>query len=347
MNRDFADRPDLPPELRLVPYAFGAEYGHPPAGVWHSPGVVTLLRDGDATLSVAARWGAIVAAEPRQDGLVELAWMNRPAERLRLPVTEIVPGAGSARDAAALGPVWALREAGHPLGGVTLLVSVDLPVGSGLAAATATACAVAIALRDLFAPSIASAALAGIVAEGLRRFGVAEVDEYGRCATALLGAAGRATLWRAGDVTGFSFDSAAAGLRLMVVDTRVRDVAVSSAASVSWGTSGAERADLDGAVAALSRGAAALGPLLTAAHTALHRADVPDDAQHLAVTAALDGGALGARMIWDGPGRPVCVLQPAEKVGQVRTAIGLAYQRAGRRTPRFLTLAPARGARRA
>ena len=222
MNRDFADRPDLPPELRLVPYAYGAEYGHPPAGVWHSPGVVTLLRDGDATLSVAARWGAIVAAEPRQDGLVELAWMNRPAERLRLPVTEVVPGAGSARDAAALGPVWALREAGHPLGGVTLLVSVDLPVGSGVAAATATACAVAIALRDLFAPSVASAALAGIVAEGLRRFGVAEADEFGRCATALLGAAAQATLWRAGEVARFSFDSAAAGLRLMVVDTRVR-----------------------------------------------------------------------------------------------------------------------------
>ena len=128
---DIADRPELAPELRLVPHAFRRTFGRPAEGVWYAPGVLNLL---GGKVKVHAKWGAIVAGDRRDDGRLELVSVNRPTERALLPSDEV--------------PAWAAPVAGCA-GGATLMCSVDLPQGSGLSAGEALRTAVTLALRDL------------------------------------------------------------------------------------------------------------------------------------------------------------------------------------------------------
>ncbi|MFI6094409.1 hypothetical protein ACIA8G_02585 [Lentzea sp. NPDC051213] len=130
---DIADRPEIAPELRLVPHAFRQTFGRPATGVWYAPGVLNLL---GGAVRVQAKWGAIVAGERREDGKLELVSVNRPTERALLPAQDV--------------PAWAAPLTGSK-GGATLMCSVDLPQGSGLSAGEALRTAVGLALRDLAA----------------------------------------------------------------------------------------------------------------------------------------------------------------------------------------------------
>lgn len=127
MTVDIADRPELAPELRLVPHAFRRTFGRPAQGVWYAPGVLNLL---GGAIRVPAKWGAIVAGDLRDDGVLELVSVNRPAERAVLPSDDV--------------PAWARGVRAR--GGATLMCSVDLPRGSGLSASEALNAAVELAL---------------------------------------------------------------------------------------------------------------------------------------------------------------------------------------------------------
>lgn len=126
---DIADRPEIAPELRLVPHAFRRTFGRPAAGVWYAPGVLNLL---GGAVKVHAKWGAIVAGDRRDDGKLELVSVNRPTERALLPSDDV--------------PAWAAGL--EATGGAALMCSVDLPQGSGLSAGEALRTAVELALRD-------------------------------------------------------------------------------------------------------------------------------------------------------------------------------------------------------
>lgn len=127
---DIADRPEIAPELRLVPHAFRRTFGRPAEGVWYAPGVLNLL---GGAVKVPAKWGAIVAGDRRDDGRLELVSVNRPTERALLPSDDV--------------PAWACGV--DTTGGAALMCSVDLPRGSGLSASEALRTAVALALADL------------------------------------------------------------------------------------------------------------------------------------------------------------------------------------------------------
>ena len=331
-GEELAGRLDLAPEVRLVPAAFHEAYGFGATGVWRAPGSVVLLSDGAASLSMAARWGTIVATRPREDDLIELSLMNRPAERVQVRLADVRPGGSEPWAAGALSAVWALREAGHPVGGTTMLAGVDLPDGVGLAAPTAAACAVALALRDMYAPELPANALPALVDRGLRAFGVTGEREIGRVRAALLGRAGAALLDDGPEETLVPLDVEAAGLRLVVVDTRIR---TDPAAPV------AERTPLDEVTAYLHGGdPAALGAAFNAAHARLNSEGVPGKEQNTVVAAALGAGALGGRMTWDGPGRPVLLLLRAEDLGTIRTAVTEACVSRDLPSPRYLTVTP-------
>jgi galactokinase len=127
------------------------------------------------------------------------------------------------------------------------------------------------------------------------------------------------------------FDLGGAGLRLVVIDTRVRE---------AWPPAAVESSPLDEAAAAIAVGdMRALGELLTAAHNAAER----DEVQDMAVTMALRAGALGARAITDGPGRPVLALVPVRCLPDVRAAVTDWFTGQELRSPRFLTFTPAGG----
>lgn len=300
METELADRLDLAWELRLMSYTYREAFGHPPSGIWRASGTVTLLADEHVRLTVAARWGAIVAAGSRADGVVESMRMSRPDQRVRLTVEEAAAGAG---------PSWARTGLRSARAGATLLINADLPEGSGVGSAAAAQTAIGLALHELAAP--------------LQTAGGKDPDRAG--AGSGSSEAGTALL---GDRR-LPFDLNAAGLRLMVIDTQVRGTAQPEIV---------EHAPMEAAAKAVDAGAfEALGAMLTAAHAAL----ASDDVQDIAVSAALDAGALGARMIVDGPGRPVCVLLPADRLADVRIGVLGAFAARQLRAPRFLSFSPA------
>jgi galactokinase len=297
MTADMAWQIGLAPELRLTFAGYYEEFGCPPAAVWRVPGIVTLLASGPARLTVAVPWGAIAAAGPGEDGVLELIRMERPGERDRVPIAD-----ADTDTAAVRGPAWMGGGLAAAREGTRLLVRSDLPDGVGAGAAAAVKAAIRLCLDDRAAGGGGAAHARGCAVLGARRL---------------------------------PCELASAGLRLMLIDTRVRRDDQSPPA---------EDSPVAAAAAAATAGNfALLGALLTAAHQAQPR----DDVQHVAVSGALRAGALGARAITDGQGRPVCALVPVEKVADVRASVCDEFARGGHRPPRFLTFTPAAGPDRA
>jgi galactokinase len=287
VTSDLAERFDLAPHLRMTSYAFREEFGRPADVMTRVPGQVTLLASGPLRLTVATPWGAIAAAGPTDDDIIELARMQRPGERERLTVPDATAG---------LGPHWAGTALRSARAGASLLISCELPAGCGVSVSDATETAIRVCLGDR---------------------GAADHQGTPPRPCAMLG------------TRPLPFDLTAAGLRLVIIDTRIRGAGQPAPAEAS---------PVAAAAQALSAGdITAIGPLLTAAHNAL----ACHDAQDGVVTAALAAGALGARAIADGPGRPACALVAASRVADVRTAVGAWFTRRGLRRPRFLTFIPA------
>jgi galactokinase len=298
MTVELPERLDLAPEMRVPCSAYREEFDRSPAVAWQVPGMVTLLADGPLRLTVAAPWGAVAVAGPPYD-VIELTRMEQPGEKIRLTVAEAAAGAG---------PSWAGTGLRAARAGATLLTRTELPEGTGLGAAAATETAIRLCLADAAAPVLHNA-----------RPHDSGLHDSGPHAMA-------------GDRR-LRFDVRAAGLRLVIIDTRLRDAPRQEPV---------EHAPLKAAAAAIGAGdLAALGPMLTAVHESLpcHQA------QQVAVSAALGAGALGARMITDGPGHPVCALVPAGRVRGLRAAVAAEFARRGLRAPRFLTFTPAGGPR--
>ncbi len=103
-----------------------------------------------------------------------------------------------------------------------------------------------------------------------------------------------------------------------------------------------ENARVEDAVAAIgARDWTSLGRLLTASHTSLrddYEVSCPE--LDLAVTTALESGALGARMTGGGFGGSAIALVPSERVDAVRRAVDVAFVAAGFGPPRHLDAGP-------
>jgi galactokinase len=308
MTVDVTHRLSLPPGLRVATSAYATVFGRPPATVWQVPGTVTLLADGPLRLTVATPWGTIAAAGPRDDDIIDLVRVEHPGARQRLTASEAASGAG---------PDWAGTGLTAARGGATLLVKAELPEGSGVGAQAATQAAIGLCLgegrpgEDLAGPStVPGSTVPGSTVSG----------------SAVLGdtAAGCQRL---------PFDLATAGLRLVIIDTRIRSKpppAPAESSPVAVAASILREGDIT-----------AIGPLLTAAHKAM----ACDDVQQAAVSAALRAGALGARAIADGPGRPACALVPVDLLADVRVGVGARFARERLRPPRFLTFTAMDGPR--
>jgi galactokinase len=103
---------------------------------------------------------------------------------------------------------------------------------------------------------------------------------------------------------------------------------------------------VDRVVAALERGRIAdIGPDLTASHVSL-RDDYEVSCPELdaVVEAALEGGALGARMTGGGFGGSALALVPRERADAVESRVAEAFESAGWRAPALVEVGPAQAA---
>lgn len=220
----------------LLTEQFATRYGCPPAGVWSAPGRVNLIgehvdyNDG-LCLPIALPQRTYAAAAARTDGRVRLASLQ-VAESYDLPLTEVAPGVPSGWGAYAAGVLGLLQQTGHPVTGADVLISSAVPVGAGLSSSAALEAAVGAAASELFD--------LGLLADDQSRSQLAEIcrraeNEIAGAPTggmdqaaALRSQADHALLLdcRDGSIRQVPFDLAAAGLTLLVIDTRAEHALV-------------------------------------------------------------------------------------------------------------------------
>jgi len=227
-----------------------------PDGRWAAPGRVNLIGE-----HVDYADGLCLPFAIAQRTVVEVA--ARPDTRLRLrshaeedgfdgDLADVGPGRPEGWAGYVAGVLWALRAAGYEVGGIDLLVTDTVPLGSGLSSSAALECAAGLAVDDLFGLGLgASPDGRQVLVTACRR---AENDVVGAQtggmdqAASLLATAGHALLLdtRDNSTRQVPFAPADAGLTLLVIDTKVRH-------SHADNQYGARRASVEKAAAALGR----------------------------------------------------------------------------------------------
>ena len=376
---------------------FAERFGTPPEGVWQAPGRVNLIgehtdyNDGFALpFAIGAR--VCVAAGRRLDGVLALTSCQQSGQDVTVRLADLAPArAGPAAQPPRLGGwatypagvAWALNAAGHQIGGASIAVDASLAPSAGLASSAALECAVALALADLSGLSLERAELAVLARRAENDFVGAPTGIMDQIAV-LTCQEGHALLLdcRSHGGTPVPLDPAAAGLAMIIVDTRARHELTDGGygsrrracedAARALGVPALRDVDDIGALEGIGDpmlrrrarhvitenrrvlDAARLlregrvgdvGPLLTASHASL-RDDfgVSWPEADAAVQAALDAGALGARMTGGGFGGSVIVLTQADLAGQVRDHVSDAFALHGFAPPGFTDAVPAASA---
>jgi galactokinase len=227
-----------------------------PDGLWAAPGRVNLIGEHvdyaqGLCLPFAIAERTVVEVAARDDNRLRL---HSVAEDGMWEGTLDVVGPGSPAGWAGYvgGVLWALRGAGHRIGGIDLLVTDTVPLGAGLSSSAALECSTALAVDELFGLGL------GGSPTGRRTLATAcisaENDVVGAAtggmdqAASLLATAGHALLLDTRDGTdrAVPFAPADDGLGMLVIDTRVRH-------RLADGQYGMRRASVEKAAAALGR----------------------------------------------------------------------------------------------
>ncbi|MFI7363179.1 galactokinase [Streptomyces sp. NPDC050149] len=208
--------------------SFTELYGSAPEGVWAAPGRVNLIgeytdfNDG-FVMPLALPHTARAAVARRTDGELRLHSTDVPGGVVQLRVDELAPHSGHGWAAYPAGVVWALREAGHVITGADIQLSSTVPTGAGLSSSAALEVVTGLALNDLFGLGLTAAELAVLAQRAENAFVGVPCGVMDQMASACC-TEGHALHLDTRDLTQrqVPFDLAAQGLRLLVVDTRVK-----------------------------------------------------------------------------------------------------------------------------
>ncbi|MCW2941798.1 MAG: galactokinase [Actinomycetia bacterium] len=372
-----------------VAETFAEAYARRPSGVWHAPGRINLIgehtdyNDG-LVLPFAIAQGVSVAASRRDDDLLELRSLQAIESPAFVSLSALEPGSVSGWAAYPAGVLWALRNAGHPVGGISLLYDSDLPQGAGLSSSAALECATALAVNDLFGlglPGLELARAAQRAENGFVGMPCGILDQ----SASMLCKEDHALLLDCRSGLSSQIPLALGAFTVLVIDTRAvhslvdgeyasRRAACEEAARLLGVPALRDVKDLAGALAALpdpvlrrrvqhvvtenhrveavvgllrAGAVAEVGALLTASHLSLRdQFEVSWPEADVAVATALAAGARGGRMVGGGFGGSVITLVPLDRVPQVREAVTSAFLSRGWAAPAYLTALPAPGARR-
>jgi galactokinase len=367
---------------------FGERYGREPEGVWRAPGRVNFIGEhtdynGGFALPFAIGAGVCVAAATRNDGVVALSSRQQSEAVVTASLGALAPGRPGGWAAYPAGVAWALRSAGYRVGGASLAIDADLAAGAGLSSSAALECAAGLALAELYQLAVPRPELAALGRRAENDFVGVPTGVMDQLAV-LLCEAGHALLLDCRAVAGTSvpLDALAAGLVLLVIDTRARhELADGGYAARRRACEDAARAlgvpslrevtevgvldkledpvlrrrarhvvtedqrvlEVAGLLRAGQLGR--VGPLLTASHASLRDDfEVSWPEADAAVEAATEAGALGARMTGGGFGGSVIALAPAGAVAGVSDAVAARFALPGWQAPAITQTQPSRGA---
>jgi len=219
------DRSGTPVEVRATA-GFVRAYGGRPAGMWAAPGRVNLIgehtdhNDG-FVLPFALPRRTVVAAAP-DTGRRWTVWSEQTGERVSFGRADAAePGRVTGWAAYVAGVVWALCEADLDVPVARLAVASDVPLGAGLSSSAALEAAVQAALLDLGDVDVPVADRPGLAQRAENGYVGAPTGIMDQFA-AVCCRAGHALFLdcRSHAVEHVPFDLDAAGLAILVVDTR-------------------------------------------------------------------------------------------------------------------------------
>ncbi|MEU7292401.1 galactokinase [Streptomyces exfoliatus] len=207
---------------------FEALYGASPDGVWAAPGRVNLIgeytdfNDG-FVLPLALPHTTVAAVSRRDDNVLRLHSADIDGGIVQLAADALEPLSGGGWAAYPAGVVWALREAGHPVTGADVHLTSTVPTGAGLSSSAALEVVTALALNELFGLGLTRPELARIAQRAENDFVGVPCGVMDQMASACA-EEGHALHLDTRDLSyrQVPFDLAAEGLRLLVVDTRVK-----------------------------------------------------------------------------------------------------------------------------
>ncbi|MFF1641394.1 galactokinase [Streptomyces sp. NPDC058246] len=203
-------------------------YGTAPEGVWAAPGRVNLI--GEYTdfnegfvMPLALPHTAVAAVSRRSDGVLRLHSADIEGPVVELDVDALEPLTDTSWAAYPAGVVWALRSAGHPVGGADVHLASTVPTGAGLSSSAALEVVTALALDDLYELGLSCSELALIAQRAENDFVGVPCGVMDQTASACC-AEGYALHLDCRDLSirQVPFDLASHGLALLVVDTRVK-----------------------------------------------------------------------------------------------------------------------------
>ncbi|WP_191551037.1 galactokinase [Kocuria rhizophila] len=363
-------QPDVLARAELLSERFERAYGRAPVGVWAAPGRANLMGEyidysGGMCLPFAHQYVTLTAAAPRTDGVLRALSLQDADEsvadhRLRTTsVADIAPGAIGGWFGYAAGVAWGMQRVAsghsdHPVAvpelalapdfGADLMVDSTVPIGAGLASSAALECSVALALFSLSTGDDAPddrlrRALARACMDAENHIVGANTGGLDQTAS-LRSHAGETlaldcrdfdaaavlerfdALLRAGATTGADPEGMRLRLRHSLTEM-VRSVRIAdqlATAAPDW---------------------ALVGRLLVAGHESMRldcQVTVPElDA---AVSACLDAGALGAKVVGGGFGGSVIALAREDELDELAASVCSAFSDHGFRDPLFLTLNP-------
>jgi len=204
-------------------------FGRDPDGVFSAPGRVNLIGEhtdynGGLVLPFAIDARATLAAGRTDHGVVRVASAQRPGDVTTVALRDIEPGAPAAAGwpGYLLGALWSLREAGHPVTGVDLVLDSEVPAGAGLSSSAAVECVTVLAAATLAGRRLEPLEIARIAQRAENDFVGVPCGPMDQTASAA-GRDGSVLLFdtRAGTVEHIPFDPAADDLTVLLVDTRV------------------------------------------------------------------------------------------------------------------------------
>ncbi|MFJ3755533.1 galactokinase [Streptomyces sp. NPDC090080] len=203
-------------------------YGTAPEGVWSAPGRVNLIgehtdyNDG-FVMPFALPHVTTAAVSRRTDGVLRLHSADIEGGVVELAPDALEAGTDHEWTAYPAGVVWALREAGHPVGGADVHLSSTVPTGAGLSSSAALEVVIALALNDLHGLGLARWQLARLCQRAENVYVGAPTGIMDQTASACC-EHGHALFLDTRDLSQkqIPFDLAAEGMRLLVVDTQVK-----------------------------------------------------------------------------------------------------------------------------
>jgi galactokinase len=215
-----------------VAQSFSEAFGSEPSGVWSAPGRVNLIGEhtdynAGLCLPIALPHRTYAAVRLRADRRLRLRSLQS-SQQYDLDLDDVRAGNPPGWGGYAAGVLWALKDAGHEVSGLDLMLDGRVPLGAGLSSSAALECSVAAAVSDLldlglFGDDKARATLATICVNAENTIAGAPTGGMDQSA-ALRCQVGHALLLdcRDGSIAQVPFDLSAHRLSLLIMDTRAK-----------------------------------------------------------------------------------------------------------------------------